>query len=568
MTRLILLAVCLLLSGIAHAANRIEITGVTGERYRNVMLYLEAIDAAQINRSARVKSQAAHLIRQGLRGLGYYNVEIEFEEQQKGADFVLIAHIESNNYVLVDVLDLQFKGDALKDPEFKQLQKTQAPRQGERMHHGKYEAYKRALLTLAQKKGYFDAKFDVSELLITPGLSAGKIRLYFNSGVRYRFGTIRFEGQQIELERLQQLQPMASGDFYTTDALGKLNQQLAARQWFSAIDVDADPEHRHDGVIDVLVKLTPAIRNNVEVGVGFVTDIGPRLKLSWDKPWLNRFGHSLEADMAVSAREQTLTSVYKMPLADSQHDFYQVGVEVKNTDLLDTKSTLANLKLDRQWALADQWFRVASIRWLHEDYQQGLQQDISNLIMPGLAFRKSEPGVGSMPMHATNRLFSAEIANQAWGAETDFVLLRAHWGQIKATDDDHRIVLRADAGWILQEQVESIPASLRLFAGGDFSIRGYGYQSVAPTDAQGELIGATRLLTASAEYQWRYRGNWWLATFVDAGSAWNDSPDWHRSVGAGVRWASPIGPIRLDLAWGFDKQPAGWRIHLTLGPEI
>lgn len=551
------------------AANRIEFTGVTGERSDNVNLYLARFEPSQINKSARFKARVAEQIRLALRAHGHYTAQISFEERLDGNDLVLIAHVKATKYTFIDVLDLQMSGDAVKDPDFLALQRQQAPKQGDRLHHGNYEAYKKALMTLAQRKGYFDAKFDVAEFLVTPGKREASMRLYFNSGKRYRFGSVQFAGNQISTERLTSLVPFQPGDFYTIEALGKFNQNLSTTLWFGSVDVDADPQKRHDGVLDLTVNLVPAIQNTLETGIGFVTDVGPRLKASWDKPWLNSRGHSLTADMALSSKEQSLETSYKFPLKDVQHDFYQAGLALKHTNLLDTESRQVNLKLERQWYLGDDWYRVASVRWLHEDYRQALQRDISNLILPGFSLRQSSDSGGSMPMHAHNLLLSIEMANQAWGADTDFTVIRARAGRIGSFDNDSRYVVRADAGAILQEQLGSIPASLRFFAGGDYSVRGYGYQTISPLDADGNLTGGVRLSALSAEYQWRYQGNWWLATFADVGSVWNDKPDWKKSIGIGVRWASPIGPIRLDLAYGLDKEPSpGLRLHFTLGPEL
>jgi translocation and assembly module TamA len=92
---------------------------------------------------------------------------------------------------------------------------------------------------------------------------------------------------------------------------------------------------------------------------------------------------------------------------------------------------------------------------------------------------------------------------------------------------------------------------------------------VAPKDDKEQLIGGTRLASVNLEYQYRVKGDWWLALFTDYGSAWNNDPDWKQSVGAGVRWASPIGAVRLDVGMALDSEPKReFRLHFTLGPEL
>lgn len=559
----------LLLALPVDAANRIEFTGVTKERRENVELYLSAIDPAQINKSARFKSRVYRDIKQALRGLGYYQVIVNFEDKQEGDDYVLLAKITANKYVFIQTADLAIYGDALKDEEFQALTKKMAPRQGERMHHGKYEAYKQALLSLSHRKGYFDAQFRKAELIVTPGKRQGTMRLHFDSGVRYKFGDISFHGSQIREPRLRSLLPFQSGDYYSADKLGKLNQALATTLWFSSINLDADPDLRKNGQLPLRVELEPAIKNIVETGVGYSTDVEGRLKTKWERPWVNDRGHSMSADLELSNPEQLFEGRYKLPQRNVSHDYYQIVLGLKHRDVLDTDSETFSLAGERQWLLSNGWYRNVSLRWLYEDFTQAAQEDTSNLILPGLSFYKKTDSGGSMPMIADNYSIAIEVANQAWGSDTDFIRLRGRSGWIGHWNEDQRWLARLDAGVILQEEVFNIPPTLRFSAGGDNSIRGYKYETVAPTDENAELIGGTKLATFNLEYQHRIKGDFWLAAFTDVGSAWYEDPDWKRSVGLGVRWASPVGPIRLDLAYGLDQEPNGkFRFHFTLGPEL
>jgi translocation and assembly module TamA len=141
---------------------------------------------------------------------------------------------------------------------------------------------------------------------------------------------------------------------------------------------------------------------------------------------------------------------------------------------------------------------------------------------------------------------------------------------IGSIGQNHRGFARLGISANLVDNIEDIPPSLRFFAGGDNSLRGYDYQSVSPVDEDGELIGAKYMATGTLEYQYRLTGNWWLATFVDAGDAWSESsPELKKGLGAGIRWVSPVGPVRLDFAWGQDEfADHQLKIHFTLGPEL
>ena len=109
----------------ALAANRIELSGVTGERKENIQLYLQTISPAEINQSARFKNRVNRDIKLALRGLGYYQVVVDFADQHKGKDYILQAKITANKYVFIQVNDLRILGGAAKDPQFLQLLKFQ-----------------------------------------------------------------------------------------------------------------------------------------------------------------------------------------------------------------------------------------------------------------------------------------------------------------------------------------------------------------------------------------------------------------------------------------------------------
>ena len=114
-----------------------------------------------------------------------------------------------------------------------------------------------------------------------------------------------------------------------------------------------------------------------------------------------------------------------------------------------------------------------------------------------------------------------------------------------------------------------LPKQLRFFAGGDNSVRGYGFESLGERNAAGAVVGGKHLLTGSIEYEHPVRDDWGLALFVDTGNAFNDwdSIDLKTGAGFGARWKSPIGPVRVDVAWPVDdfSDP---HLHLNIGPDL
>jgi len=132
-----------------------------------------------------------------------------------------------------------------------------------------------------------------------------------------------------------------------------------------------------------------------------------------------------------------------------------------------------------------------------------------------------------------------------------------------------RFLSRLEVGTTRIDDFNQLPASLRFFAGGDVSVRGYAYNTLGPTDATGDVIGGRHLLTGSVEYEQHIAGNWAIAAFYDAGNALDDFSDsLRKGTGLGVRWRLPIGQIRLDAARALSLPERPWRLHLYIGPDL
>jgi translocation and assembly module TamA len=127
--------------------------------------------------------------------------------------------------------------------------------------------------------------------------------------------------------------------------------------------------------------------------------------------------------------------------------------------------------------------------------------------------------------------------------------------------------LRGEAGQVFKRDSLGVPDSLLFRAGGDDSVRGYGYRTLGPV-RDGAVVGGPVMATASAELMWplsdRLR-DWYGAVFVDMGNAANTwrGFDLARGYGAGVRWRSPIGPLKADVAYG--EATGKVRVHLSVG---
>jgi len=561
-----------LISFSIQAQTELKIRGLSGALEQNVKNHIASYDKADISNSLRFQMKLRQDIEIALQALGYYQSEIEFTVSEKSVKSTLRVDVTAGQPTRISTADIKLSGDAANDEQFIELLKKQAPQVGDVLHHGTYETLKKELSSLALRKGYFDAEFSRSTVEVIPELNQANIDLHFASGIRYKFGEVTFSGQQIRERWMQSLVPFQPGQPYLASELGEFNQILANTNWFSSIAIEGVTEQIDDHTLPILVKLEPRLRNSVETGIGYSQEVGPRLKLSWFKPWLNDRGHSLNADLILSGEEQNIEARYKMPLAGSPSDFYQFqyGVGVKEyTRQNNVRTKVSNLAAERHWLLESDWYRIASFRWLYEEATEFEQTNTSNILMPGLSFNRLRQSGGQLPSSADRLLFTIEVSDKHWGSDANFVRMRGRAGWIGSVGRNHRFVTRADAGAVIGAALEDLPPSLRFFAGGENNLRGYGYESLPMQDEDTEVVGGRYMATASLEYQYRVKGNWWLAGFFDYGSAWQDKPEFKRGVGLGVRWGSPVGPVRLDFGYGLDSgERKAFKIHFSLGPEL
>ncbi|WP_039055543.1 autotransporter assembly complex protein TamA [Enterobacter sp. Bisph1] len=573
--RLLCCAALLLVSETAFAADvRLQLEGLTGALQKNVRAQLSTIQSDEVTPDRRFQARVDDAIREGLKALGYYEPTIEFELRPppvKGRQ-VLIARVKAGEPVLIGGTNVILRGGARTDSDYLTLLKKR-PAIGTVLHHNDYDSFKKSLTRVALRKGYFDSQFTKSQLGVALDRRQAFWDIDYDSGERYRFGKVTFRGSQIREEYLQNLVPFHEGDYYQTQELAELNRRLSATGWFNSVIVAPEFEKaRKTKILPLQGVVSPRTENTIETGVGFSTDVGPRVRATWKKPWVNSYGHSLTTSASISAPEQQLDFSYKMPLLKNPlEQYYLAQGGFKRTDLNDTKADSTTLALSRYWELSSGWQRAINLRWSLDHFTQANVTNTTMLLYPGVMISRTRSRGGLMPTWGDSQRYSVDYSNTAWGSDVDFLVLQAQNVWIRTLYDRHRFVARGNLGWIETGDFERVPPDLRFFAGGDRSIRGYKYKSIAPRNDDGKLIGASKLATGSLEYQYNVTGKWWGAAFIDSGEAVSDIRRSNVKTGAGigVRWESPVGPVKLDFAVPVgDKEEHGLQFYIGLGPEL
>ncbi|MBB3104863.1 translocation and assembly module TamA [Azomonas macrocytogenes] len=517
----------------------------------------------------RYSSIAHRQAEQALQALGYYQGRIQ-TEVRGGSTPRLIIRIDAGSPVRLRNVSVRIEGDATQLSDFKGIGDSLKP--GAILDHGVYEETKQQILNLASRYGFFAGRFTRQRLVVDPAAGKADIELLYDSGPRYRLGEVAFNGDDpFDKDLLQRMVPFKRDTPYDSSLIVDLNQALQSSGYFDGVRVDANPAMAKDQRIPVAVQLTTKEPRTLGVGLGFSTDIGPRLSFDWERHWVNPEGHSYGAQMELSDPRQNIGFWYEIPLDPPLTNKlrYAGGYQYQEIAGTDSKSSLLTLGPEWHSQYENGWQRVLSLKWLNEDYHRGDDSGSSTFLMPGVAFNYMRSDNRINPSQGYRLEFKLSAAKDGVLSNADLLRSEMLFKGLTTLWKRHRFLGRIQLGGNLTDEYKSIPPSLRFFAGGDQSVRGYDYQDLSPTNSDNDRIGGRFMVAASAEYQYSLTDKWRIASFIDQGNAFNslDAPALKTSVGMGVRWVSPVGPIRVDLAQPLDDG-GGIHFHFSMGPEL
>jgi translocation and assembly module TamA len=393
--------------------------------------------------------------------------------------------------------------------------------------------------------------------------------VHFDSGKRYRFGDVTFDQDVLGDRLIRSYLPFHPGDSYDTRELTELYIALADSGYFRNIEVRPGQAKRDTGEIPIEIVLTGAARRLISYGIGYSTDTGPRIRFGRNNRRFNDRGHQFGVNAQLSPVVSEVTANYRFPYGDPRTEWINFDAGIKSEDTDSAESDSLELGARRVLERPGDWTRTQMLNFVIEDFEVADQIGRARLLMPGINWTRIRADSSTRPSHGSKLDLQTRAASDALGSNTTFVqvLTRAKW--IWSPSAKARILVRSDIGATQAQTFAELPPSIRFFAGGDNSVRGYDFESLGPEDADGEVLGGSSLAVGSFEYEHMVRERWSVAVFVDSGNAFAGPHfDAKTGVGLGARWQSPLGPIRVDLAHPLDDDETSWRLHISLGPDL
>lgn len=523
----------------------------------------------------RFSRGAQEQARKAAQALGYYQAQVDTEVKPAAkADQSpqLIIKIDPGEPVRLRNVTVRIDGPASEMKAFR-VPDSRALRPGEQLNHGLYEDAKRLIQNQASRYGFFSGHFTRQRLAVDPQAGVADIELVYQSGPRYRLGAVKFSGDTpLDEDLLQRMVSFKPGTPYDSELIAGLNNDLQSSGYFEGVRVDAAPTAAVGEDIPVDVRLETRKPRTMGLGLGFSTDVGPRGKANWTRHWVNPQGHSYGWETELSAPRQNVGLWYDVPLDPPLTDKLRFAGGYQNEEIAGTDTLSKLLTVGPEWhsKLPSGWQRVISLKYQREEYRLGDDSGLSTLLMPGVSFSYLRSDNRIDPHNGYRLQFDTQVAKEGLVSDTNLLHGNVLLKGLTTLGHNHRFLGRVQFGGSATNGYKNnIPPSLRFFAGGDQSVRGYDYQTLSPKNSDGDRIGGRYLVAGSVEYQYSLAEKWRVATFIDQGNAFNtlELPSLKTGVGIGVRWVSPVGPLRLDLAKALDDD-GGIRLHFSMGPEL
>lgn len=559
----------------------IMITGGVKSLRENVQHFLPFAEEDCNTPPWRLRAQlrnAQNGIRQAGQALGYYRLTFTSELTLTDDCWRVDIALTPGEPVRVTELRVALSGGGSDDPAFEEIYANPGIKVGDRLNHGRYEALKTRLTTLAAARGYFDGFFELAQVSVNIDENSARIALIYASGPRYHFGQITLQQDILDDDFVARYLNIAEGDVYDSEQLLALKTRYNASNYFAMATISPDLQTLEDSSVPITVQLDARKRHSYSMGAGVATDTGPRLLLGFEDRYLTQQGHSFQANTHIATVKSDLEANYIIPMSRPAYEFIKISAGFQYEEAGDTESELYKLGTSYTTYEENAWRQTYGIDYQREYSTIGTEDERhSNLLIPSALFSRTDSDGNPYPMYGWRLMGRLSGSPKTLGSDVSFVQFNGS-AKIIYPVLGGRLLLRTEIGITEmgdEEDFDDLPVSLRFFAGGDASVRGYSYKSIGHKNAQGEVIGGHNLVAASIEYDYLIKPKWALAVFYDQGDAPEDYHfEFKRSVGLGVRWISPIGPVRIDLACALDEvrcsssSADGWGLHLSMGPDL
>ena len=527
---------------------------------------------------ARVERDIPELVL-ALRSLGYYGATIEGEILDELDPVKVIFHVHTGNMYIIRSVEIEKPEDDLELLEHVPSPVDLDLTPGMPADARKILDAEAALERTMKARGYPFARVQNTRVVVDHRTEDVSVTFPLVPGPSAIFGRTEIEGlATVAPDYVNVRIPWQEGDRYNEDLLIEYRQTLSDLRLFSLIRITRAQALEEDGSLPITVELTERLPRTVRAGISYKTDEGFGATASWEHRNLWGYGERLKTAVVISEITQSLEGAFDKPdfLRLEQNLSAYGRIAQDETDAYKSQNFETLLLLNRKLAKgltvsAGPGFRVSQV----DDKSLGSRtREFALLSFP--AQMEWDHSDDLLDPTRGGRL-KVQLTPYMNTLDTDISFLRSFisYSHYLPLLESPSLLLagRAALGSISGTSRDAMPPDIRFYAGGGGSIRGYPFQSVSPLDPENVPDGGRSLIEFSAELRWKITETLGLVTFLDGGGAFEPAyPDFSTALrygaGAGVRYYTPIGPLRLDVAVPLNRRPdidSAVQVYLSIG---
>jgi translocation and assembly module TamA len=518
-------------------------------------------------RLKRLVDEAVQESREAAATDGYFSADVRAELDASGEQWVVRLRVDPGERTRIGEVDIRFSGPVTSDGAArKHLDKVRENwllRRGQPFRQQEWEDAKRSALREFSGWRYAAASIAQSRATVDPKTHRADLSVELASGPPFRFGELKVSGtKRYSDDLIENLTPVRPGETYDREKVILYQRRLLESGYFASVQAEIDADPRFADASPLRVGVIDAPKHHFESGVGYNTDVGPRIEARYTNQdvlgtnW--RFNSSLAFDQKIQSIPLELSTP---PRAGGIWDTFNAGWNQQDIQNEITRDFSVGASHNYGASLAPTSLLVSA----HSEEQRigGLVSDSRSAVYFGV--RKSLRRTDAIVSPRQGYVLSGEVGGAPNALATQPFLRAVASATLffnLARNDD--LLLRGQIGAVRSQGLQGIPSAFVFRTGGDQTVRGYAFDAIGVPD-NGAIVGGRRLAVGSVEYTRWIGENWGVAAFFDAGNAWDTGvrTDFATGYGLGARFRTPIGPIRADLAYG--ALTSDWRLHFSVG---